>query len=102
MTEETKSTGEPTGVKQSQVLDFTELIADIQKALQSEKGNRLACKVAKINDSQSLVIYQGLRSNVWARIEQNGNYFIYRSSLERLLRSHEATKKHFINQRGKI
>lgn len=102
MTEETKNTSEPSGVKESQETDFTSLIADIQKALQSEKGARLACKVARINDSQSLVIYQGLRSNVWARIERNGNYFIYRSSLERLLRSHEATKKYFQNQRGKL
>lgn len=102
MTEETKTTGEPSGVKLNQGIDFTELIPNIQKALQSDKGSRLACKVTKINDSQSLVIYQGLRSNVWARIERNGNYFIYRSSLERLLRSHEATKTYFQNQRGKI
>ncbi len=102
MTQEIKKPSEPTGDEQDNTGTFTELIRAIQQALQSEKGLRLACKVAKINNSNSLIIYQGLRSNVWARIEKNGNYFIYRSSLERLLKSHEATKKYFQKQRGKI
>ena len=101
MAENENQTSEPSGVK-TEELDFQELITDIQKALQSEKGSRLACKVAKLNNSRSIIIYQGIRANVWARINSNGNYFIYRSSLERLLRSHEATKQHFQHKGGKI
>jgi len=101
MAKNEQNTSEPSGVK-TEGLDFQGLITDLQKALQSEKGSRLACKVAKLNNSQSIIIYQGVRANVWARISSNGNYFIYRSSLERLLRSHEATKQYFQHKGGKI
>ncbi len=93
---DTFENSEPTGVKQKDAtVDFQELIKDIQKALTSEKGKRLCCKVAKINNSQSLIIYQGLKANVWARINNKGDYFIYRSSLEKLLKSYPSTRKHF-------
>lgn len=73
--------------------DFQLMINNFVKALNSKQGKNfnLRIKVA----SGTGIIYQGLYSNVWGRIKEDGSIYIHRQNLEKFFSTHPATMEYF-------
>jgi len=74
---------------------FQDLCTVVTKLLGTPEGKRLGCRLRVENPGMSAIVYQGMRSNVWARIKSNGRHRVYRHALKKLLLDNEATKEYF-------
>jgi len=61
----------------------------IREALESPEGLKLSVKILE-KDPETLILYQGLRENVWGRVT-SGKIYIYNSRLTRLLNRYPST-----------
>ena len=86
---------QPTGVEKTPVSGtepkFQALCMGIQKALNSEEGVKLNCRLRILVKDKEAVVYQGLIGNVWGRFRDTGNHNIYRHALKNLLMNNAHT-----------
>jgi hypothetical protein len=71
----------PTGTDEG----FRSLCMNIQKALNSEAGKKLNCRLRILVSDKEAIVYQGLLGNVWGRFRVTGDHNIYRHALKGLL-----------------
>ncbi|MAH07882.1 hypothetical protein CMI38_06565 [Candidatus Pacearchaeota archaeon] len=74
---------------------FQKLCFDVQKALHSDDGKRLSCRLKIITENKQAIVYQGMVGNVWGRLKANGRHSIYRHALNNLLKADKNTSKYF-------
>jgi len=74
---------------------FQKLCFDVQKALHSDDGKRLSCRLKIITENKQAIVYQGMVGNVWGRLKANGRHSIYRHALNNLLKANKNTSKYF-------
>ncbi len=80
---------QPTGVEKTPPSGsepaFQALCMNIQKALNSEEGVKLNCRLRILVQDKEAIVYQGLLGNVWGRFRVTGNHNVYRHALKSLL-----------------
>lgn len=81
--------------EEAETATFQEICGTISKALREPPLNRLNCRLKVLVAEKSAIIYQGLKTNVWGRIREDGRHVIYRHPLLARLREHPDTAKIF-------
>jgi len=76
--------------------EFQKLCFDVQKALRSDEGKGLSCRLKVLTENKQAIVYQGLIGNVWGRFKANGRHSVYRHALNNLLKADKNTSKYFI------
>jgi len=71
----------PTGTDET----FQSLCMGIQKALNSDDGKKLNCRLRILVSDKEAIVYQGLIGNVWGRFRVTGDHNVYRHALKSLL-----------------
>jgi len=77
--------------KETEKLTFQQTCAIISVALRKPSFTKLNCRVKVLVQDRTAIIYQGLRSNVWARLRYDGSHTVYRHALLTALREDEDT-----------
>ena len=78
-------------------LDFQQLCMDVNTVLRKFPGNRLNCKIKVFPGEKTAIIHQGPRSNIWGRLKSNGDHYLYRHALKKVLDEDELTTTYFKN-----